>query len=109
MTHTILIRFAGRNDRGPVWDAWLLRDTVQLKLCDRSRDPEHDACRKLLELGYEGKAQTTDDTGKMRLLIPSIKRAAKYMVEDSAKRSPRIIPWKQHPMAEERKRRRELE
>ena len=65
--------------------------------CQRSRDPEHEACRRLVDLGYTGSARTLDAAGKSRMEIPSIVRTAKYTVEENAARGIRVVPWKPHP------------
>ena len=109
--HSILIRPVKNPDgstfygeRGLLWDAWLVGEPL-VRLCHHRFDPEHDACRKLVALGYAGSARTVDDRGTVRMHIADITRAARYSVVEKAGSQKRpgqaglyVQPWKPFPV-----------
>jgi hypothetical protein len=63
-----------------------------LILCQRARDPEHEAARKLVELGITGRMETFFG-GKPSMVI-DIEAAAALCVIECATEGPRIGRWK---------------
>ncbi len=63
-----------------------------------SRDPEHDLARALLARGVTGSVKVIDgETGKHRVTILSIERAARYAVGEGRRSGPRRVKWKPRP------------
>ena len=108
MTLRVLIRHTGYNHRGALWDCAVDDWPMWIPICESVRDPEHEAARALLKLGYRGPFETVDDRGMVRMRFPSIEHTAKRTVQES-NGPPRFVAWKPHPMAAEKERRRELE
>lgn len=78
-------------------------------LLDGSRDPEHDAARALVERGYTGPftvyAPSLTEAGKWThtLHFESAEEAAKLTAQESGTVGPRVVKWKPHPGAKDKR------
>jgi hypothetical protein len=67
-------------------------------IVQRSRDPEHDAARALLALGYRGRFRTVDFVTDGPRMIHDIEKAAKQRVVE--RDDGRIVVLRYRPMSE---------
>lgn len=68
-------------------------------ILERSRDPEHDACRELLARGIVGTVETYTGDRAFPSFRMSIETGARLTVTDSDKRGLRIGKWQPSPFA----------
>ncbi|MGC2410436.1 MAG: hypothetical protein WA441_10700 [Methyloceanibacter sp.] len=67
-------------------------------IVENSRDPELDAARALLARGITGRLNFLDaNTGKPRLILKDIEKAAKLTVREDKRRGPRFVKWQPLP------------
>lgn len=62
-------------------------------LIERSRDPEHDACRALLALGLKGRLETFHPGGTVARMRMDIAFAATRCATEGDRSSPAIRKW----------------
>lgn len=90
---TLVLRPVALGHRGQLYDIEHDGETI----VTGSRDPEHDGARALQARGLSGSFQTTDDTGKVRMMFPSIAEAAGWSVTEDD-RGLRRQRWRPHPL-----------
>lgn len=95
--HQVLVEFVRYGDRGSLWRAWLYSPSGKILLVERSRDPEHDAARAMLKLGYRGRFHVVDMVTRARRMTGDVEKAAQYAVQESVKGGPRIVKWRPRP------------
>ena len=102
--HRVLIECVGRGSRGPLWDGWLVQPSAssagsdKIQLCRGRYDPEHDAARQLLHLGYIGKFDVVHAPDGPVAMTVDIARAAKLSTWEAAKggfHTTKWRPWKE--------------
>ena len=69
-----------------------------ISLVEHSRDPEHDACRALFANGVTGSLRTfRSEKSSTPNMIMDIERGAQRSVEETQRRGPVTVPFRQRP------------
>lgn len=69
-----------------------------------TRNPEFDACRHLVELGYQGRMEMWDNERPYpRMVVHDIEKAARLTVSETERHGPRIVRY--DPLSDEQRQR----
>lgn len=92
--HKVVVECVGRNHKGPVWSAWLVRSPeVSEILCASRRDPEHDAARVLHEHGHRGRVEFYKVDRSTPYLYGTIEWMAKRAVYENPRTGLHVVKW----------------